>query len=202
MRVNERTFTSAARRAQIVAAAIDVIAELGLAAATFARIAERAELSSTRMISYHFAGRDDLMEAVVARVFEVGGEYVGPFVLEEPTPAGQLRGFIVGNARFYAEFREHVLAVREVWSNLRRPDGTRRFGFELHEPEFEMMAGIFRAGQASGEFRTFDPRIMAITLRQALDGLSLRVHTDPEADVDAWTRELVATFDAATRRLP
>jgi AcrR family transcriptional regulator len=202
MRVNSasrRTVTTTARRAQIVDAAISTIAELGLNQASFARIAERARLSSTRLISYHFAGKDDLMQAVVDEVFSTAGQYIAPYVLAEPTPSGKLRGFIRGSARFYTEYREHVVAVRDVWANFRRPDGTQRFGMETHEPEFEVVSQILREGQARGEFREFDPRVMAITLRQALDGLATFVATDPDLDVDAYTSELVALFDRATR---
>ena len=194
-----RSVTTTARRAQIVDAAITTIAEVGLNQASFARIAERAGLSSTRLISYHFAGKDDLMEAVVDEVFSTAGQYIAPYVLAEPTPSAKLRGFIRGSARFYTEYRRHVVAVRDVWANFRRPDGTQRFGMETHEPEFEVVSQIFREGQARGEFREFDPRVMAITLRQALDGLATFVATDPELDVDAYTGELVALFDRATR---
>ena len=203
MPVNEevgRTFTARARRAQIVSAAIATIAELGLNRASFAQIAERAGLSSTRMISYHFAGKDDLMEAVVTEVFTVAGQYIQPYVLGEPTPSGQLRAFIEASARFYAEHRQDVVAVRDVWANFRRPDGTQRFGMDEHEPEFARISEIFRDGQAAGEFRPFDPRVMAITLRHALDGLATLVSTDPDLDVEAYTRELVAIFEGATRR--
>lgn len=62
------SFTETGRRAQIVAAAIDVIAEAGYRRASFAKIAERAGLSSTGMISYHFDGREDLMREVVVEV--------------------------------------------------------------------------------------------------------------------------------------
>lgn len=202
MRVNdpaERTVTRTARRAQIVAAAIDTIAELGLGQASFARIAQRAGLSSTRLISYHFAGKDDLMQAVVDEVFTTAGQYIAPFVLDEPTQAGKLRGFIRGSARFYTEHRAHVVAVRDVWAGFRRPDGTPRFGLETHEPEFEVVATILREGQARGEFCEFDPRVMAITLRHALDALATLVATDPALDVEAYTGELVALFDRATR---
>jgi hypothetical protein len=41
---------------------IAVVAEEGFARATFARIRERAGLSSTRLISYHFAGKADFAE--------------------------------------------------------------------------------------------------------------------------------------------
>ena len=202
MRVNsasQRTVTTTARRAQIVDAAIATIAELGLNQASFARIAERAGLSSTRLISYHFAGKDDLMQAVVDDVFGTAGRFIAPHVLEEPTPSGKLRGFIHGSARFYTEYRQHVVAVRDVWANFRRPDGSQRFGIQMHEPEFEVVSQIFREGQSRGEFREFDPRVMAITLRQALDGLATFVATDPDLDVDAYTRELIALFDRATR---
>ena len=47
MRVND-TVTASARRAQIVTAAIDTIAELGYGNASLARIAKRAGISSTQ----------------------------------------------------------------------------------------------------------------------------------------------------------
>jgi Bacterial regulatory proteins, tetR family len=52
----ERTFIEAARRNQIVAAAIDTIAEVGYARASFARIAARAGISPG-LISYLYRFR-------------------------------------------------------------------------------------------------------------------------------------------------
>ena len=65
---SERTFIETARRAQIVASAIDTIAEAGYAQASFARIAERGLLIVRRDVDHH---SDD-----VAPLFgdpEVGG---------------------------------------------------------------------------------------------------------------------------------
>jgi TetR/AcrR family fatty acid metabolism transcriptional regulator len=56
----ERTFIETARRAQIAASAIDTIADVGFAGASFARIAERVGISGG-LISYHFAGKHDKM---------------------------------------------------------------------------------------------------------------------------------------------
>jgi AcrR family transcriptional regulator len=203
VRVNERgerSFTNEARRKQIVAAAIDTIAELGFHGTSFAQIAERAGLSSTRMISYHFSGKDDLLEAVVSEVFSVAAAFIEPFVTAGSTPRDQLRGLIEGNARFYAEHRAHVLAVRDIWYGFRRPDGSRRYGVEAFDLEVAMVSEIFRAGQASGEFREFDPRFMAVTLRHALDGLAEQISTRPELDVEECIREFTAIFEGATRR--
>ena len=59
-----RTFTETARRAQIVTAAIDTIAELGYGRASLARIAETAGTSKS-VILYHFSGKDDLITAML-----------------------------------------------------------------------------------------------------------------------------------------
>ncbi|MCO1656241.1 TetR/AcrR family transcriptional regulator [Pseudonocardia humida] len=197
-----RTVTGAARRAQIVAAAIETIAELGLGGATFARIAERAGLSSTRMISYHFAGRDDLVTAVFTEIYSVAGGFIEPFVLGATSPARQLRGVIEGNMRFYAEHRAHVLAAHEIWHNHRRADGRLHYGMDAFELELVMLSEIARAGWASGEFRRFDPRILHTSLRHTFNGVAGLLSTDPELDLDACTRELVALFEGATRSLP
>src|SRR5687768_12945642 len=68
MQVTARSTAAAARRAQILEATIAVIAEEGFAKASFARIRERAGLSSTRLISYHFAGKAELVAALVEHV--------------------------------------------------------------------------------------------------------------------------------------
>ena len=60
---SERTFIETARRAQIVAAAIDTIAEVGYARASLVRIASRIGISRG-LISYHFAGKDELIKEV------------------------------------------------------------------------------------------------------------------------------------------
>ena len=83
----QRSVTATARRAQIVAATVAVIAEEGYAQASFARIAQRAGLSGTRLISYHFAGKADLVAAVVEDVVTSIGEEVGALVRAETTAA-------------------------------------------------------------------------------------------------------------------
>lgn len=92
-----RTFTESGRRAQIVQAAIEVAAEVGYAKASFSRIAKQAGLSSTGMISYHFAGKDDLMHEVVAEVTRVTTEFMAPRVSAAEGARERLRTFIESN---------------------------------------------------------------------------------------------------------
>src|SRR5664280_2542101 len=87
-----RSVTATARRAQIVAATIDVIVESGYPQASFARIAERAGLSSTRLISYHFAGKAELIAAVVTEVTTAIGQHMAQRMAGQPDAKHALHG--------------------------------------------------------------------------------------------------------------
>ncbi|MEV4434376.1 TetR/AcrR family transcriptional regulator [Streptomyces sp. NPDC049585] len=191
----ERTFTEAARRAQIVGAAIEVIADLGYGKATFARIAERAGLSSTGMISYHFKGKDDLMREVVAEVLRVVGAYMVPRIEAESTARGRLRAHIEANIAALAEYPKHLPAVVEVLTNTRMPDFDASMDAFLHD-----IADRLRAAQAAGEFGEFDPWVMALAIRSAIDAVVSRAATDPGLDLALIGRELADLFDRATRK--
>ena len=88
-----QSFIEAARRAQIIECAIDAIAELGFAQASLAQIAKRAGIS-TGVISYYFAGKDDLIREVAAHVYEVGRILIEPRVDQQPDARSALHAFI------------------------------------------------------------------------------------------------------------
>jgi TetR/AcrR family transcriptional regulator, fatty acid metabolism regulator protein len=67
--VQLRVLVMSRSRSNIAATAIDTIAEVGYAGASFARIAEKLGISRG-LISYHFAGKDDLMRQVVNEAAE------------------------------------------------------------------------------------------------------------------------------------
>lgn len=200
-----RSVTATARRAQIVAATIDTIAELGYARTTFARIAERAGLSSTRLISYHFADKRELLAEVVRSVYAAGTRYVGPRVEAEKSAPDMLAACLRANVEFIRDHGNHVAAVNVIAANLRAdeadpappPGGSGRDQLILQAIE-----AILRKGQADGDFRDFDAHTMAWVIRNALDGVQQRRALDPDLDFDACSRELVALFDRATRTGP
>ena len=107
--------TEQARRAQIVTAAIAVIAESGYGRASFARIAERAGLSSTGLISYHFANRGELMEQVVERVIGAITEFMGDRMTGATGAADALRRYIEGNAAFVETHPAEMKALLEIF---------------------------------------------------------------------------------------
>jgi len=121
-----RTFTETARRAQIIAAAIDTIAELGYGQASLARIAESAG-TSKGVILYHFGGKDELIRELVAELVARGVGYMEPRIEAEPTGAGKLRAYIESNLAFMAGNRNHMVAIVEIVLNARAADGSRLY---------------------------------------------------------------------------
>ncbi|MEW9546953.1 TetR/AcrR family transcriptional regulator [Nonomuraea sp. NPDC050783] len=194
------TFTGAARRAQIVAATIDTIAELGYNQTSFARIAERAGLSSTRLISYHFAGKDELMAAVLAEVLDQLGRHMAEQVSRAGDARGRLRAYITGLVGFTAAHRDRMRALMEIFLH---PQGDlSSYGPEDDRDALGHLEAILREGQERGEFRAFDPFVMASVIQRSMDALPLLLRTRPELDLEAYARELVTTFDLATRARP
>jgi len=55
-----------------------------------------------------------------------------------------------------------------------------------------------RKGQHEGEFRAFDLRVMAVTIRRAIDALPPLFIANPDLDASLYARELVTLFDRAT----
>jgi AcrR family transcriptional regulator len=194
-----RTFIEEARRAQIVACAIDVLATEGYARATMARIAERARISKS-VIVYHFGSKEKVFEQVVAEVFQTATGDLLPRLESVRTPTEKLQAYIAGRVGFLASHRAHMLALFEIWMNLRDDDGGLRLGESDAESTVDAIEQLLRAGQSSGDFGPFAPWVMAMAIRQAIDGVLLQLRTEPELDLDEYARELVELFDRATRR--
>jgi hypothetical protein len=58
--------------------------------------------------------------------------------------------------------------------------------------------GILRWGQEGGEFRAFDPKVMATLIQRAIDGLPFALAADPGLDVPAYGAEVATVFRLAT----
>ena len=198
----DRTFIETARRAQIVAAAIDTIAELGYGQASLARIAERAG-TSKGVIIYHFGGKDDLIRELVAELSAKGRAWMGPRLEAESTGAGMLRTYIEANMSFIRENRSHVAAVAavvEIALNARSADGSPLYNMSIREQGAEALRQILVYFQGTGEFRAdFDPAVMAMAIRATLDAVPARLARDPGLDLDRYGRELADLFHIATR---
>lgn len=199
---SQRSFIEEARRRQIIAAAVEVLAEFGFGGASLARIAERAGISKG-VISYHFDGKDELMREVVMQLFVAGAEFMGPRLAEQRTATDTLRTFIATNLEFLKTERRFLAAMIEVVLNLRNADGTPVFRpSDGEDAMVAPVAEILREGQRSGEFGDFDPVVMARLIRDSIDGAAGHTARDPAFDVDAHADQLVRIYLAAVQPSP
>ncbi|PRX45144.1 TetR family transcriptional regulator [Prauserella shujinwangii] len=207
MRINTGTFlrgsgmtpTEAARRAQIIEATIDTVAELGYGKASFARIVERAGLSSTRMISYHFAGKEDLMLATMGAVVDACDRFLEERLPADADRAAMLRARIEAEAAFVGAHPRAARALIEIGTHGRTEDGASLSELVSRDVRVGRLQRLLLQGQREGAFGEFDAEVMAMTIRHALDGVALRRTREPGLDVEAYGRELAGLFDRATR---
>lgn len=195
----ERTFAETARRAQIVVAAIETIAEVGYAQASMARIAERVGITKG-VIAYHFDGKAELIREIVAEVVAESEAYMRPRVLAHSTGSDRLRAYIESNLGFMSDHRSHVIAIAEIARNARRADGSSSFDAAVLDAATSSLAQLLGTCQRTGEFRAdFDPVVMAGAIRAAIDAVPRALARDPSLDVEHHARELATLFDLATR---
>src|ERR1700683_733647 len=162
-----RTFVTNARRAQIVGAAIDTVAEVGYAKASLARIAARLAISKG-VISYHFAGKDDLIAEVVTQVLQQARASMQPRIEAQTTGPEMLRAYIESNLQFIRDNPNQLRAIVEIvranFTGANSPFSGNRDG-AVH-----ILAELLTRFQAAGDFRAdFDPSSMAMAIRAAID---------------------------------
>ena len=189
----------AARRSQIIRYAIETIATLGYGQASLAQIAKRAGMSKS-VISYHFTSKDELIEQVVTDTYTSALLFILPRIPTQSTASDQLRAYIQADVDFIGTHRMQVTALVEIMTNFRTGDGKLRYDVQAEEPILAGLEAFLRKGQQDGDFRTFDTRVMAVTMRRAIDALPHLLTASPDLDLDAYARELVELFDRATRK--
>lgn len=184
-------------REELVASAMRLFAERGVASTSVEAIAETAGYSRG---AYHsnFETKEEVLDAVVARVVgSLEPELVAVLrdqgsVLERL--AAYVRGFLLYCARRPVETRALVAVVAH------RTTAAADAYDELVAASLADVIALLEEGQRNGEMRGFDLVMMAAMLRRTLDAEGLRVaHGAP---VEAVSDELVATFSRATRSAP
>ncbi|PEJ61521.1 TetR family transcriptional regulator [Bacillus pseudomycoides] len=196
------SFIEKARRAQIVECAIETIAEVGYAQASLGQIAKRAKISKG-VISYHFTNKKELLEQVVTDYYIACQSFICPQIEDQTSPKGMLQTYVESNLKFIDENRKHVFAVIEIVSNERTDEGKLRFAADYDETIFLPIENILRLGMQEGVFREFSTlslRVMALTIRHAIDGFSLELMRNPDLNVKDYTKELITIFEQATQK--
>ncbi|WP_163542922.1 TetR/AcrR family transcriptional regulator [Occultella kanbiaonis] len=189
------TFTEAARRAQIMDAAIATVNDVGYHRASLAQIAARAGIAKS-IISYHFEGKEQLLLYVIDQVFTGVEEATRAAVALADDPAARLAAFARGYLTFVRDHREEMIAAVEIAVSHRDGDGVPLYLAESDE-ENALLEGMVADGIAAGQFRQVDLTVARTTVIHALDGALTRSQIDAGVDLDAYGDQLIPMLLAA-----
>ncbi|GGX33845.1 TetR family transcriptional regulator [Streptomyces malachitofuscus] len=196
---NNRTFTQNARRAQIVQAAIETLAESGYAKTSFTRISRQAQLSSTGMISYHFSGKPELFAEVANTIVEKAERIAGARMGDEHTYRGKLSAYIASSFEFVARYPVHTQALTEITRMVRDQQIAGLESVERSIMSVERLVSLLEQGHKAGEFASFDCFTMALAVRGAIDSVLGHHLCHMAMDLDRCSRELADMFDRCTQ---
>ncbi|MFI6761527.1 TetR/AcrR family transcriptional regulator [Micromonospora sp. NPDC050417] len=186
---------------RIIGAALEVFAAHGYEGATISQITERAQVSRG-LISYYFASKRDLLEAVLGRWLDSVLSMLDD--QGEDVPADRLLAVVIDRAllgaREFLGMQRLMLCLmlqpgtREVFAKVERSRSGAVRAFE------ERLRAIFKARGAA------DPALEEVLLRSVLEGvvykLAVYENTYPLADVRPRLYELYQLGEPSPLPLP
>lgn len=194
-RAEPGSLAARARRAQIIQAAAEVVAEVGYASASLARIAGRVGISKG-VITYHFDSKDEIMRLVALQLFERCREHIDARIGSASSAAEQVRAWTSAELEFFAAHRTEFLAMNEIMANHRDPDFSHAFDAVV-ATEASRLAEILTCGQRDDELRAFDAHGVALIIIGAKNGVLDSWAHDPGGDLNSYTSTLLDFIDHA-----
>lgn len=192
--LRKSSFIEDARRKQIIDTAIQTVARQGFSNTTLADIARAAGVS-TGVITYHFHGKDDLIEQCIRALFEAPNAYVVARVDAAEGHAEKLRMYIGSTIQFMWANREQTTALTYSFSHIETGKPRHGFSAKQHARIRKYVSKILEEGQRAGEFRPFGVAAVAELLLAALEGLMLQWVIDPSINLERCGAELIEMID-------
>jgi len=187
----KKSFIEEARRRQIVETAIQTIAVQGFSQASLAEIARKAGISKG-VISYHFAGKDELVEEILRSLLRQPAEFIKERVGQRETALEQLRAYIEANFEFMESHRDNYVALVDLWGRRGNSEEENRFNADAYEPSRHYLAHILEAGREREEFRHVPVRATASLIQATIDGVMLQwVFDETSIDLDVSRAEVL-----------
>lgn len=191
--VNQKkpSFIEEARRRQIVETAIQTIANQGFSQSSLAEIARKAGISKG-VISYHFAGKEELVEEILRSLLRQPAEFIKERVGQHETALDQLRAYIEANFEFMESHRDNYVALVDLWGRRGGAGEENRFNADAYEPSRHYLAHILEAGREREEFRNLPVRATASLIQATIDGVMLQwVFDEASVDLDVSRSEVL-----------
>jgi AcrR family transcriptional regulator len=152
------------RPREICAAALEVFAEKGFAAAKLDEIARRAGVSKGTLYLY-FADKEQLFRAVVRDSIAPNVEAIISALGSVDRPFAEIvPAFFAGFAQNVGRLPLGAVAKMVIGESRNFPELARVWHDEIASKAIGALAGLVAKAQASGEVRAGDPRLYAFTL--------------------------------------
>ena len=186
------------RPREICAAALEVFADRGFAAAKLDEIARRAGVSKGTLYLY-FKDKADLFRAVVRDTVAPNIETVRTLVEGSDLPfADIIRLFLPRFAAIASQVRVGAVAKMVIGESRNFPELAKVWHDEVVSRALGLIAGLIERAQAKGEVRPGDPRLHAFTLMgPMLMGVLWRETLQPAGgaplDLDALAKQHAET---------
>jgi len=152
------------RPREICAAALDVFAEKGFAAAKLEEIARRAGVSKGTLYLY-FEDKEQLFRAVVRQTIAPNIEAVKEALTALDLPFAEIiRQFLPRFAIIATNLPVGAVAKMVIGESRNFPELAKVWHDEVVSKALEMVGGLVARGQEQGEVRPGDPRLYAFSL--------------------------------------
>ncbi len=187
------------RRGQIVTAARRLVAEQGLEALTIGALEER--VSFTRgVITYHFANKDEIVQAVFASAIEEIDAAVRRAVEGGSSVEDKVRAVLRGNVRGFVDSEVAGRVLLSFWGRLSSDAQVRKLNADLYAKYRRRAAKLLRTARAEGLVGQVDPTVMGALLVAIVLGIATQHYFEPGSiDVDAAVEEATKTVMARLR---
>ncbi len=184
------SFIEEARRRQIVETAIETIAAHGYSQASLAEIAKKAGISKG-VISYHFDGKEELLDEILRSLLRKPAEFVKERVDSAGTALEKLGAYVAANFEFMKSHRVGYVALVALWGQRYGAGDESSLNAEAYEPSRHYLAHILEEGRKTGEMRPLPVRTTASLVQAAIDGVMLQWVFDEESiDLDVARDEV------------
>lgn len=157
------------RREQIERAAGALFSQRGYPATSMRDIARQVDLQGGSLYA-HIAAKEDLLWAIVIRAADAFAGEVDPIATATGPASERLRAMIRAHLRVLVSQLSSATVFFQDWRHLSEP---RRAEVLRRRDEYEaLFRRVIAEGVASGELATPDPRLAAIYLLSALNGVA------------------------------
>ncbi|MGO1539184.1 MAG: TetR/AcrR family transcriptional regulator [Leucobacter sp.] len=182
--------TERARRSQLIAATIDLVADKGYAGASLSGIAQNAGITKAAVL-YHFPSKSDLVRAAYSHVIEALVQEVGGAVESAEVgdgPAAYIRSMI-------GHLHEHPRHTRMIVEAMSNDEG------DYDSPgRWRPLADIISAAYQARGGEGGDSKNTAIIIGGAIDAIVAERLQDPHYDTAAAAEQLIRMVNS--RQLP